>query len=294
MKVRSVLATILLMFSFASAYAAQSTITEADGTACMGDDKSRKQTEDSALTDAKRKAVEHVSTYLTSESKVTNFVLEKDLLSAYAHAEVKLIQELSKEWYKDPNAGDCLKLKIKAEVVPDTKAIEKMTAASPAAFDDPSAPLKVKAWTDKKEYKEGEKIKVYIKGNKPFYARVLYKDANGEIVQILPNPYRTDNYFNGGAMYEVPTGNDKFELEVSPPFGEENVIVYASSSPLGEISTEAHGGVYEVKTQARDIGVKTRGIRLMERTENKTSGVSTSKPAASEFFEDKVVVKTGK
>jgi hypothetical protein len=269
-------------------YAAQSTITDAEGSACMGDDKSRKQTEDAALTDAKKKAVEFASTYIKSETEVKNFALEKDLLSAYAHAEVKLLQEPIKEWYKDPNSGDCLKMKIKAEVIPDTAAMQKMAAQSPAVSDDPSAPLTVKAWTDKKAYREGEKIKVYIKGNKPFYARVLYQDASGEMVQILPNPYRTDNYFNGGAMYEIPTGNDKFELEVSPPFGEENVLVYASTSPLGEISIVAQGGVYQVKTKTRDIGLKTRSIKL---TEKKDEG---SAPAASEFFEDKAVVKTGK
>lgn len=286
-------ALVLNLVMVTTLYAAQSTITEAEGNACMGDDKSRKQTEDSALTDAKKKAVEFVSTYLKSETEVKNFALEKDLLSAYAHAEVKLLLEPAKEWYKDPNSGDCLKMKIKAEVIPDTAAMQKM-AQCPAVADDPSAPLTVKAWTDKKEYKEGEKVKVYIKGNKPFYARVLYKDASGEIVQLLPNPYRSDNYFNGGTIYELPTGNDKFELEVSPPFGDENVIVYASSLPLGEISTVTRGGVYAVKTQARDIGLKTRGIKLMEKTESKTAAASSSKPAASEFFENKVVVKTGK
>jgi hypothetical protein len=292
MKVPILLAVLLFSLFVRPVYAAQSTITVAEGNACMGDDKSRKQTEDTALTDAKKKAVEFVSTYLKSETEVKNFALEKDLLSAYAHAEVKLLQEPVKEWYKDPNSGDCLKMKIKAEVIPDTAAMQKMTAQSPAVSDDPSAPLTVKAWTDKKAYKEGEKIKVYIKGNKPFYARVLYKDASGETIQLLPNPYRSDNYFNGGTIYELPTGNDKFELEVSPPFGEENVIVYASSSPLGEISTETRGGVYQVKTQARDIGVKTRGIKLTGKTES--GSTSSSKPIASEFFEDKVLVKTGK
>ncbi len=284
---------ILNLLMVTTLYAAQSTITEAEGSACMGDDKSRKQTEDAALTDAKKKAVEFVSTYLKSETEVKNFTLGKDLMAAYAHAEVKLLQEPAKEWYKDPNSGDCLKMKIKAEVIPDTAAMQKMASQSPAVADDPSAPLTVKAWTDKKAYKEGEKVKIYIKGNKPFYARVLYKDASGATVQLLPNPYRTDNYFNGGTIYEIPTGNDKFDLEVSPPFGDENVLVYASSLPLGELSTEAQGGVYQVKTQARDIGLKTRGIKLMEKAGGSTTATA-SKPAASEFFEDKVVVKTGK
>lgn len=64
----------------------------------------------------------------------------------------------------------------------------------------------------KKEYKALEKIKIYIKGNKPFYARVLYKDVKGELIQLLPNPYRKDNYFNGGVIYKIPSGNDRFSI----------------------------------------------------------------------------------
>ena len=64
----------------------------------------------------------------------------------------------------------------------------------------------VKAWTDKKAYRQGDRIRVYIKGNKPFYARVLYKDASGETIQLLPNAHRSENYFNGGAVYDTTTG----------------------------------------------------------------------------------------
>ncbi len=290
MNSRILFAVLMFVVLIRPAFAAQSTITESEGTACMGDDKSRKQTEQAAMTDAKKRAVEFAATYIKSETEVKNFAVEKDLLAAYAHAEVKIIQELEKSWYKDASSGDCCKVKIKAEIIPDVKAMETLSKDSQFA-DDPAAPLKVKAWTDKKEYKTSEKIKVYVKGNKPFYARVLYKDASGVTLQLLPNPYRTDNYFNGGVIYEIPAGNDRFELEVNPPFGEESVIVYASSTPLGEIGLETKSGVYQVKTQSRDIGMKTRGVKLMEKADSKTAAAST---AASEFFEDDVIVKTGK
>lgn len=270
-------------------YAAQSTIVNAEGNACMGDDKSRKQTEAAAFTDAKKNAVEFASTYIKSETHVKNFQLEKDLVSAYARAEVKIIEELEKAWYKDAATGDCYKVKIKAEIVPDVKAMESLAKDAQLA-DDPSAPLKVKAWTEKKEYKAGEKIKVYIRGNKPFYARVLYRNATGEVLQLLPNPYRTENYFNGGVIYEIPAGNDKFNMEVSQPFGEEQVIVYASSTPLGDLSVETRGGVYQIKTETGEIGTKSRGVRLQEKIDSKTP---SSPAAASEFFEESVVVKTG-
>ena len=283
MLVASLLAVVIMTSAL---YAGQSTITVVDGTACMGDDKSRRQTEDASLANAKRTAVEYASTYLKSETRVKDFQVEKDLVDAYAHATIKIIQELEKGWYKDAASGDCFRLKVKAEVIPDEKAMTQITKDK-SVVDDPNAPLNVQLWTDKKEYRQSEKIKVYIKGNKPFYARVLHKDVKGTLLQLLPNAYRTDNYFNGGVVYEIPSGNDWFELEVSPPFGEENIIVYSSLTPLGDINLQETGGVYQVKTTANDVGVRTRGVKLKEKETSKDQ-------AASEFFEGNVVVQTGK
>jgi len=265
-------------------HAAQSTITEADGSACMGEDRSKKQTENLAFEDAKRKAVEWTLTYLKSETVVNKYELQKDLIEVYSNAAIKIIQEMEKKWYKDESLGDCFKVKIKAEVIPDEKAIENISK-NKQMTDDPSAPLSIKVWADKKEYKGSDKIRVYIKGNKPFYARVVYKDAGGNMVQLLPNPHRGNNYFNGGTIYELPSGEDKFELEVTPPFGEEDIIVYASTSPLGDIELQAEGGIYQVKTKAGDIGDRTRGIKIKEKTGSKEG-------MPSDFFEDKVVVRT--
>jgi hypothetical protein len=281
----SFLITIVFAISAPVLYAGQSTITVADGKACMGDDKSRMQTEAEALMNAKRKAVEFASSYLRSETRVKDFELEKDLVDAYAHATIKIIEELEKTWYKDPTSGDCFRLKVKAEVVPDEKAMSQI-ARDKGMSDDPNAPLNVQIWTDKREYRESQKIRVYIKGNKPFYARVLYKDVKGELLQLLPNSFRSDNYFNGGVVYEIPSGNDRFELEVSPPFGEENIVVYASLTQLGDINLQDLGGVYQVNTRPSEISVRTRGIKLKEKGDGKET--------SSEFFEGKAVIRTGK
>jgi hypothetical protein len=267
-------------------YASQSTITESEGYACMGEDKSKKQTEQTAMADAKKKAIEQVSVYIKTETHVKDSALEKDLVSAYANAIVKVIQEIGKGWYKDPSAGDCYRVKIKAEVIPDEKTMEKISK-SKEVTDDPSAPLNIQVWTDRKEYKGGESIKIYLKGNKPFYARVVYKDASGKLLQLLPNPYRSDNYFNGGVIYEIPSGNDKFELEVNPPFGEESIAVYTSTSQLGDLDLKEEGGVYQVKTKPKDIGIKTRSVKVKEVTEGKPH-------QASDYSEGEVVVKTGR
>ena len=283
---RLFISCLVSLFMVSPLYASQSTITEADGYACMGYDKSRKQAEEEALANAKRKAVEYASTYIKSETRVKDFQLEKDLIDAYANATVKIIQELERGWYKDTSSGDCFRVKVKAEVVPDDQMMSRISKGQ-GITDDPSAPLNVSLWTDKKGYRQGEKIKVYIKGNKPFYARVVYKDAKGALIQLLPNPYRMNNYFNGGVIYEIPSGEDQYELEVTPPFGSESIMVYGSTSNLGEIDLAPAGGVYKIKTSPENIGIVTRGITLKAKSLDE-------KGKAAEFSEAEIVLKTGR
>ena len=281
MRFKIFIALLLPLLFAPSIYAIQSSITESQGYACMGEDRTKRQTEETALQDAKRKAIEQVSTYIQSETQVKDFELQKDIVNAYANAKVRVI-ELQGKWDSEPpKVGDCYRIKIKAEVIPDEEAMKKISQSK--ELDDPSAPLKVKVWAEKKAYKAGERIKLFLKGNKPFYARVLYKQADGSLVQILPNPYRKDNYFQGGVVYEIPSGPDRFELEVTPPFGEESFIVYASTAELGSLELEQAGGVYKVRTNVDDAGEKTRGIKIVEAGSKK-----------GEFAEEKINIKVEK
>ncbi|MGZ3513087.1 MAG: DUF4384 domain-containing protein [Thermodesulfobacteriota bacterium] len=290
---------LLILLTASNIYASQSTIIETDGIACMGYDKSRKQTEEEALANAKKKAVEHVSTYIKSESRLKDFELEKDLIEAYSNATVKVIQEVGRSWYRDASSGDCCQVKIKAEVIPDNEAMERISKGKGQA-EDPTAPLNVQLWTEKKEYKEREKIKIYIRGNKPYYARVVYKMINGELRQLLPNPFRENNYFNGATIYEIPSPEDRFELEVEPPFGQERIIVYASTAPLGEIDLRPDAGVYKINTESERIGAKSREVSLSEKIEVRSRGVSLKeknpgqKITTAEFSESQITFMTGK
>jgi len=153
--------------------------------------------------------------------------------------------------------------------------------------DDPAAPLKVKLWTGKQDYKKGEKVKIYLKGNKPFHARILYKDAAGHLLQLLPNPHRHENYFNGGVIYEIPSGNDRFDLEVTPPFGQEDIMIYAGTSPLGDINLAARGDVYQVVTKSADVPLLTRGLKIQEKADGR-------KDSPSEFSEETLSIRTGR
>jgi hypothetical protein len=260
----------------------------------MGVDKSRRDTEKEAKADARRNAVENARTLIKSHTQVKDFQVEKDLIDAYAQAKVSVVEELKEGagWHKDASSGDCYKYRIKAEVTPDEQAMEQIIKKG-SLEDDASAPLNVRVWTDKKAYVQGEAIRIYLKGNRPFYARILYRDAGGQTIQILPNPYRQDNYFQGGVVYELPEGNkDRYHLEVAPPFGAEQVILHASTAPLGGLDLQAAGSVYGVKTAMRDIGVKSRSIKIVG--DAAPGSKTAAKPSGAEFVESKAELKTGK
>lgn len=268
--------------------AAQSVITETEGYACMGDDKSRKATEEVALNDAKRKAAESAVIYIQAETHLKDGMLEKDLHNAYANAQVKVVQELEKRWYKDPTSGDCYKARLKVEVIPDDKAMANLAKKHQEDLEsEPAAPLSVKVWTSRQAPRQGEKIKIYLKGNKPFFGRVVYRDASGNITQLLPNPYRQNSYFNGNATYELPSGEDRFRLEVCPPFGSEMITVYASTSPLGDLDVTLASGVYEIRTKPKDVGMHTRGIKISQESDAEL-------PMVAEFAEAAVEIRTKK
>lgn len=262
--------------------AEQSSITKADGYSCMGVDHSRKQTENLALQDAKRNAVEFSKTYIESETQMENFQLKKDLVTAFSKANVKVIEVLNEVW-DDPSTGDCYTIKIQAEVIPAEAEMQKVVASG-AMMEDPRAPLTLKVWTNQENFTAGDVMKVFIKGNKPFFGRLIYIDVNGTNLQILPNPNRRENYFQGGVIYEVPTGMDKFDLTVGEPFGSEKVVLYGSTSPLGQLSTTNLGAVLQVK-EPEKVAAKTRGI-----------SITTTKPGVrekvSEFAEAVAQVTT--
>jgi len=251
-----------LIFGFVpSSFAGQSTILEAEGMGCTNFDTSPRQAKGLALTDAKRDATEKAGTHLKSATLVKDFEVQSDLVQSFANASVRLIKELGQEWEKSGEEDKCLHLRIEAEVIPDPmimKKIEKQT------FNDPTTPLNVKIWVDKKDkvYKQGELIRIYLKGNKPFFARIVYRDASNNQIQLLPNPHRKEHYFNGETTYALPDGNDSFELEVTPPFGPEQITLFASTSPTGNLKLQNVGDVYLITTASKDISIKTRGINI--------------------------------
>ena len=73
-------------------------------------------------------------------------------------------------------------------------------------------------------YKVGEKLELVIRTNKEAWLYCYYRQANGETLQIFPNPYYYKDFdeprIKGGVVYVIPgEGLFPFALEVKEPAG---------------------------------------------------------------------------
>lgn len=260
----------------------RSTIVEADGYAYLSEDKMIKDIRQEALTNAKRNALESAQTYIQSLSKVENFQLAYDLIITGTEGFVNILESKDHGITTDNR----YRYWIKAEVEYALKAPENKSDLAADLAKDENAPLTVYVWTEKPDYTSGEKIRIFLQGNKDFYARVVYRDAQGNLLQLLPNPYRQDNFFRGGKVITIPDEQDHFDLAVGPPFGIENIIVYASSAQMGEANvTKVSDALYGVQGDLTDYGKKSRGVKIIRREEDATT-------QGAEFYEARCEVRT--
>jgi hypothetical protein len=64
-------------------------------------------------------------------------------------------------------------------------------------------------------------------------------------------------------------------------------MILASDTELGDLNLKQEGNVYAVKTKPRDIGTKTRGVKIKEASPGKAG-------QQAEFSEGNAIVKTKK
>ncbi|MFP4040808.1 MAG: DUF4384 domain-containing protein [Desulfosudaceae bacterium] len=200
-----------------------------------------------------------------------------------------ILEELESDWVDDPLMGESFQVVVKAEVTPDLESAAANPAGQSDWADDPTAPLTVRLTSPDQSYRAGEEFSFFLKGNKPFFARVVYKDSQDNLVQILPNPYRRETYFQGGTIYRLPSGKDQYTFTVVPPFGEETVTVYASTRPLGEVQRQTRGPVYQLNDNTDQVARKTRGIKIESAAADQDSGAAAG---AAEFYETSLTIRT--
>jgi NOL1/NOP2/fmu family ribosome biogenesis protein len=263
-----------------------SIILTTEGEACLGQEHSREQTIKLAHAEAKRIATEHAKTHVTSESSVIDGKLLDDLIASYAKASVRVIEELEKQWFQtSPDTGfvdSCYRVKLKLEVIPSP--FEHKSDGKPeSSLMSPRVPLSVELWTDKDVYHIGDTMTFFFRGNKPFYAHAVYRDAQANLIEVTP--HERTRYYKGGVIYQIPDADDSFTLKITPPVGNEQLILYASTQPMGSYAGQAAGDLLVINKPAKPMDVTTRGLTVLQ---GKQVGGEEPK---SEFAEVKAAVR---
>ena len=200
------------------------------GYAYLSENMTLAQTISAAFTNEKRQAIEAGMTYMQSKTKVKDFETEYDLIWSDAEGAVTIPEQ------KDHGVKDNTRYHvwIKAEV--EYKLRTKGARDDQGyILDKDAAPLTVKVWTPKKQYRDSEKIEIFVQGNRDFYARIVDRTSSEQIIQLLPNHYRKINFFEGQKVYRIPDQADHFDLKVTASYGEDRIIVYASEVPVGQV-----------------------------------------------------------
>jgi len=259
----------------------RSCIQSVDGYAYLSEKLTLAEMRQAAVANAKEQALSNARTYITSKTEVENFTLKSDLVQLQAEGSV-VVLELQDLGIEDNSRYH---VRIKAEVFYEIAAPQGQAGAAKAL----DKTLTVRVWSSQNSYRAGEKIVINIQGNRDFYARIVNISPDGAITQLLPNAMRGEAFFRGNTLYTIPGPGDQFDLTVSPPFGQETVVVYASLVELGQVPLQpAQGGLGTYSGDQKSLALATRAI-----TVTPTAKAATAVgPAIIDFYEARLQLDT--
>lgn len=125
------------------------------------------------------------------------------------------------------------------------------------------------------EFSEGETMQLYFFVNKPCYLRLIYRLADGSLVLL-----RDDLTVNSSECNQWNKIKESFVC--SPPFGYENLYIYASINPFQKLKTETNSAGYKIITE----GLATTLNRTIASNQNQKSANN------SETVKDEILIYT--
>jgi len=92
---------------------------------------------------------------------------------------------------------------------------------------------------DQQVFVENDIISFFISLDHSAYIYVFYQDASNHVYQLLPNKTQIEHYFNAGDYIPFPAQNSDFQFKIQPPFGKEQLWVFASDQKQAAFMTNA-------------------------------------------------------
>ena len=109
--------------------------------------------------------------------------------------------------------------------------LDILTPSSLPQTPSSSSPVMLTAALDRADgtYRPGEEVALTIETTKDAYVWVFDTGTSGNVHQLFPNEYATDNFIRAGRSVTLPDADAKYQFVVSPPAGFEMLTVFAST-----------------------------------------------------------------
>lgn len=138
------------------------------------------------------------------------------------------------------------------------------SASLPTVDRTPSDALLVSISPDRMArpvYQAGEFIMFNVWANRPCFVYMFYTDADGKMMQLLPNDYSDTNYLDkGNKTYSFGAKEDPYRFKIIRPLGTELLQVFALDKPLTQESGEFGDMTKGILAHSRGIVAHSRGV----------------------------------
>jgi hypothetical protein len=133
------------------------------------------------------------------------------------------------------------------------------------SFEEHENPFNIQVWSNHGDniFYDGDDMTINLHSDVSCYFLVYYVDVYGMRQQIYPNQYDKNNYLTAGTKRTIP---EKSSFTIVPPYGEEHILVFASTVPYeNNLSDQTAAKITRGNTGKRAIAVgKNNNVEYME------------------------------
>ncbi len=85
---------------------------------------------------------------------------------------------------------------------------------------------------DRQIFRAGDTVSLLVSLDRDAYLVIIYQDAAGNLIQLLPNPKAGNPRMSAGLFAAIPSAQAPYAFTITAPFGEEHIHVFAASQAL--------------------------------------------------------------
>ena len=85
---------------------------------------------------------------------------------------------------------------------------------------------------DRQTFQKGDPLSFLLSLNRDAYLLLIYENAAGKLLQVLPNPFEGQRLYRAGLFMPFPDRTASFRFKIDAPFGKETLWAFASDLPF--------------------------------------------------------------